>query len=387
MAVLVAACTPTVAPTTTAPAPSTSVASTATTPPQPELVTGIGVGDGTIRVAAFLPLSGSLSTFGSQMLDGQRAYWAYVNDDLGGVGGEFRVVLDEVDTGYDPAVARDELLALSPEILGVVGNLGSPVTEAMLAVEAELPIMVGSEAAIWGQRPNAVFDLTVPTYRDQVSALVRWWDSRDGDAVGFVAPAGVYGDDCLAGMPGPPPAVVRYPPGTTDFGPVVEELGGLDAVLACVAPADLVRLVATFDLAGERPAILTVAAAYDRAAFAAQGELPGDLWVAGAPPPYESDEPGMRLFREVTAGLDEVTGWTFRGYMQAATLHALLEQALDDGVLTRSGVLAARSRLGEADFGFGREPSRYAGTLPVVEVVIAVPDPEARFGLRETPRP
>ncbi len=381
-----AACTPSSSSTTTSgSAPvATTAASDTTTSTEPALVTGVGVEGDTIRLAAFYPTSGALADLGTDMLDGQRAYWAYVNDDLGGVGGRFQVVLDEVDTKYDPDVAKSELTARESAVFGVSGSLGSPVTETLLS--ADVPVMVGSAVAVWGTDPDAVFDLTVPTFRDQVAALVNWWEGSSDGGVGFVAPAGVYGDDCLAGMPTPPETVVRFPPGTTDFGNAVGELSGVGAVVTCVAPADLVRLVATFDLAGERPAILATSAAFDAAAWAVQESVPERLWVAGAPPEFEADTPGMTLFREVTEGL-EATPWTFAGYTQAATFHLLLEQAFDDGDLTRSGVLAARSHLGDVDFGFGRAPSRFEGTLPVVEVVIGVPDPETRFGLRETATP
>lgn len=380
--VLVAtACTPSTNPSTTVSTVATSGATT-TEPPsttEPAFVAGVGVEGDTVRLAGFYPTSGALAALGAAMLDGQRAYWAYVNEDLGGVGGRFQVALDEVDTGYDPEVARSELEARSADLLGVSGSVGSPVTAALLPVD--VPVMVGSAAAMWGTEPDAVFDLTVPTFRDQVAALVGQWQEDNEGGVGFVAPAGVYGDDCLAGMPVPPVAVVRYPPGTTDFADEVGDLSDVAAVVACVAPADLVRLVATFDLTGERPAILATSAAFDAAAWALQDDVPDRLWVAGMPPEFEADAPGMTLFRAVTDGID-VNQWTFAGYTQAATFHLLLEQAFDDRNLTRAGVLAARSHLGEVDFGFGRAPSRFEGTLPVVEVVIGVPDPETRFGLR-----
>ena len=76
--------------------------------------------------------------------------------------------------------------------------------------------------------------------------------------------------------------------------------------------------------------------------------------------------------------------WVFLGYTQAATFHLILEEALAGGDLTRDGLLAARDRLGEVDFGFGAGPARYdENRVPVVADVISVPvsAAEALFGM------
>lgn len=392
-AVLVAACT-SGGTATTIPAPSTtatSAASTSSTTTLPPLETGVGVEEDTIHLAAFLPLSGSLSGIGASVLDGQRAYWRYVNEDLGGVGGEFRVELQEVDTAYDPVTATSEWTTRSGWILGISSVLGSPVTQALLDADSTAPIMVGSQASTWARYSNAVFDLAVPTYRDQVSMLWGQAVEAAGEPgeVGFVAPVGVYGDDCLAGTGSIPQIISRYPAGTTDFEEVVASLEGAKTFVACVTSADLVRIIATAQLLGFDVPFFATALSYEPSVLDALETVPGNLFVAGAPPPYEADVPGMTLFRTITGGLDDVNTWTFLGYTQAATFHLLLEQAISDGALTRAGVLLARSHLGGVDFGFGWGTARYDsdGVLPIVPVTVGVPDPDARFGLRPTPKP
>ncbi|GBD85303.1 hypothetical protein BMS3Abin02_01707 [bacterium BMS3Abin02] len=382
--VIAAACSPTEV--TTTATSSTLRPSATTTTTVPTLQTGVGVGDGTIHLAAFLPLSGSLAGIGQSILEGHRAYWRYVNDDLGGVAGRFTVALDEVDTAYDPAPATAELAAREDSILGISAMLGSPVTRALLDANSTMPIMVGSQAVPWAKHGNAVYNLAVPTYRDQVTVL---WDlaidaAGDASDVGFVAAAGLYGDDCLAGTVTQPKIISRYPAGTTDFEGVVRDVDRAKVLVACVTSAELVRIIATGNLLGFTPPIYATGPSYDRAVLDALEAVPEDLWVAGGPPAYEDDTPGMQLFRTVTDGLDDINTWTFVGYAQAATFHLLLEQAIDDGTLTRSGVLAARGRVGDVDFGYGWGPAGFDddGILPHVPVTVSVPDPDAAFGLR-----
>jgi len=384
MAIVAAACSPTEV-TTTATSPTLPPLATTTTT-APALQTGVGVGDRTIRLAAFLPLSGSLAGIGRSILEGHRAYWRYVNDDLGGVAGRFTVALDEVDTAYDPTPAAAELAAREDSILGISAMLGSPVTRALLDTDETMPIMVGSQAVLWAKHDNAVYNLAVPTYRDQVSVL---WDlavdtAGDPSDVGFVAAAGLYGEDCLAGTGTRPQIISRYPAGTTDFEGVIKDLDGAKALVACVTSAELVRIIATGNLLGFTPAIYATGLSFDPTVLDALEAVPEDLWVAGAPPAYEDDTPGMKLFRSVTDGLDDVNAWTFLGYTQAATFHLLLEQAVDDGTLTRPGVLAARGHVGEVDFGYGWGPAGFHddGILPEVPVTVSVPDADATFGLR-----
>jgi hypothetical protein len=377
IALIVAACTG--SPSTTSTTASTLPASTTTT--EPPLETGSGVVDTTIHLGAFLPLSGPLQAIGESVLAGHMAYWNYVNDDLGGVAGQFSVAVEQVDTAYDPDTARGALDAHQDDLLAISSSLGTPVTEALLDAGSPMPIMAGSQLWSWSTRSDTVvFDLAISTYRAQIENIST---QITGSTIGFVAPDGEYGDDCLAGAAVPPDIVDRYQAGTTDFEATVNILQGVDVLVACVTSTDLGRIIATWDLLGNRPPIYATSPSFDPSLFGVLDSVPEDLFVAGAPPPYESDEPGMTLFRSVM-GDATVDVWTFLGYTQAATMHLLLEQAIAGHDLTFSGVLGARPELGDVDFGFGWGAARFEKALPVVPVTIQIPDADALFGLRPT---
>ncbi len=378
IALIITACTGSPSPSTTTTTGSTLPASTTTT--EPPLETGPGVVGTTVHIGAFLPLSGPLESIGESVLAGHMAYWDYVNDDLGGVAGQFTVAVEPIDTAYDPDVAAEEFDSHRNDLLAISSSLGSPVTAVLLDAGSAMPIMVGSEASMWADRNNAVFDLAIPTYRAQIQTIAA---RITGSSIGFIAPNGEYGDDCLAGADAAPAVVERYTPGTTDFEAAVNLLQGVDVLVACVTSTDLGRIIATWDLLGNRPPIYATSPSFDPSLFGVLESVPEGLFVAGAPPPYESDEPGMTLFRSVM-GDATVDVWTFLGYTQAATAHLLLEQAIGDHALTWGGVLAARSELGDVDFGFGWGPSQFEGTRPVVPVTIQIPDADALFGLQPT---
>jgi hypothetical protein len=325
-----------------------------------------------------LPLSGPLKAIGESVLAGHEAYWDYVNADLGGVAGEFTVNVEPVDTTYDSGAAAAALAEHDQDILAVSSSLGTDVTSAMLAMNV-MPIMAGSQVWTFGTtNDNVLYDLATPTYRAQVENITA---QIEDSTIGFAAVEGQYGDDCLAGAVVPPDIVQRYPAGTTDFELVVNILQGVDVLVACVSSTDLGRIIATWDLLGDRPPVYATSASFDPSLFTVLGSVPDDLFVAGAPPPLESDEPGMTLFRTVM-GDQTVDAWTFLGYTQAATVHLLLEQAIRDHHLTRNGMLAARTSLGDVDFGFGWGTAHFEGVLPVVPVTMQTPDAEAAFGLQ-----
>ncbi len=410
---VVAACTTEAEETTTtsSTAPPTTTTST-TTPP---ILTGVGITDDTITLAALLPLSGTLQSFGRSMLEGHEVYWAYVNEVLGGVGGVYPVRVVPLDTAYDEDTAGTLWAANQDDTLAVSSTLGSPITDAVLGEIGDRSILVaaGSQAASWSSSPQVVLNLAIPTFRDQIAGAVVAGGAEDpvvaaDPPLGLMFQEGVYGGDCAAGFR---QATERYPPGETvtaghpttatefagDLGLMQE--AGVETLFVCSSSQALLRIVATLDLLGYRPTLVATSQSYDASLPAALGdeggepaglELLADVYLVGSWPAFEGETPGMKLLKDNLARYDTrlpgqvVDPWFFLGYTQAATFHLVLEEALTEGDLTRDGVWAARDRLGDVDFGFGSGPTRYdADRIPVVNDVFSVPvsADEAQFGM------
>ena len=412
--VLVACTTKTEATTTTS---TTARATTTTT--VPSILTGEGVDDGVITLAALLPLSGTLEAFGRSVLEGHAVYWNYVNEVLGGVGGSYAVRFAPLDTAYDEETARSLWAASEDDTLAISSVLGSPITDALLAEIGDRRILVaaGSQAASWSTSPNVVLNLAIPTYRDQVAGAVLAGGAEEPvvpaiPPVGLLYQEGVFGDDCLAGFE---QATSRYQSGeavsvghpatASEF---VDDLtlvqrAGVETLLVCSSPQALLGIIATLDLLGFSPTVVATSQSYDASLPAALGgeggesvglELLSNVYLVGSWPAFEGDTPGMKLLRDNLAHYDSrlpeliVDPWLFLGYTQAATFHLILEEALAGGDLTRAGVWAARDRVGEVDFGFGAGPARYDDDrIPIVADVFSVPTSavESLFGMTPIP--
>jgi ABC-type branched-subunit amino acid transport system substrate-binding protein len=413
LVLLLAACTSKAEDTTT-----TSVAAPATTTSTaPAVLTGAGVVDETITVAAFLPLSGTLEGFGQSTLEGHEAYWAYVNDVLGGVGGTYAVRVTPLDTAYDEEIARSLWAVNEAQTLAISSVLGSPITSALLAGTGSERILIaaGSQASSWSAAPNVLLNLALPTYRDQVAGAIVAGRAEEPvltaePPLGLVYQEGAYfGEDCLAGFEQATErdasgvaVSVGHAASSTEFTEPLAamEEAGVKTLFVCSTPAAVLQMVATFELGDYRPTLILPAQSYDASLPAAVG-VDGDetaglealdrVFIIGSLPPFESEAPGMKLLRDNLARFDSripdraiVNPWFFLGYAQAATFHLILEEALDQGDLTREGIWAARDRLGDVDFGFGAGPSRYDDDrIPVVADVVSVPalSTESLFGM------
>lgn len=410
---LLTACTNKAEETTTTPA----AAPATTTSTEAPVRTGAGVVDGTITVGAFLPLSGTLETFGRSALEGHEVYWAYVNDVLGGVGGAFTVRVTPFDTAYDEETARSLWTANRSQTLAISSVVGSPIAGALVDETGSEQILIaaGSQASSWAAAPNVLLNLAMPTYRDQIAGAIVAGRTEEpvvtaAPPLGLVYQEGVYfGGDCLAGFDqatdrdaAGAAMSVGHAAAATEFTEPLSEMeqAGVETLFVCSSPEAVLQMMATLDLLEYRPTVVVASQSYDATLpgvlGADGGEAAGlalldEFFIVGSLPPFESDEPGMKLLRDNLARFDSrlpdrtvVNPWFFLGYTQAATFHLILEEALSAGDLTREGVWAARDRLGDVDFGFGAGPARFdGGRVPVVADVISVPalSSDSLFGM------
>ncbi len=91
-----------------------------------EVLTDFGVSDTEIKLGQSIALSGPAASYGTAIVPTIEAYFAYVNDELGGVCGRDIVHVAE-DDKYSPADAREvaQKLVDQDEIAAFIGNLGT----------------------------------------------------------------------------------------------------------------------------------------------------------------------------------------------------------------------------------------------------------------------
>ncbi len=403
-AVVVVSCTPTSETSTTSAASTTTTVVTSTT--EPPIRTGIGVENGVIRVGVMIPRSGPVAAFGESVLIGQTAFWTYVNETLGGVGGEFEVEVTVFDHRYDTDEAMSGFNDLSEQVVGFAGALGSPIDEVMAPLLAEngMLMMAGSLSSEWIGNSALVQNLMLPTYRDQVASALAW--AADANLAGETAilyQEGSYGDDCVRGYDAAVSDLglanagrVAHALAATDFGDVVEQLRAAepDLVVVCTTADALVRIIATADSLGFRPTWLVAAQSFDAGVAAALGgdegveagiARLGRVSVIGAGP--ADGAPAASLMRSVFDGIEETDWYTLFGYSQAATFHLILEEAYEASDLTRAGLRAAVARLDGIDLGLDGPLSSLVGPAPVDAAAVGRIDPDsitAPFGIPAT---
>ena len=338
---------------------------------EPEAVPGF---DGTtIKLGVITPTSGTVALIGNPLTAGNKAYFDYVNEELGGIAGKYKVELDIRDSGYDPTKAGQEYAASKDGVVMYAQLLGTPIVNALLE-QLDTDGLVAAPASLdsfWVREPN-LLPVGGP-YQIQAMNALNWYLEQEGNADKVVCslasddPYGDAGEEGLdfaaeqldvkiavkAKFPAPP-----APQTPETFTAPISQLQG--------AKCDMVFLVATPTSTG---AALGVAAGSD---FAPQwiGQSPSWIGVLGASPlaPYlqahflvASEGPnygdtsikGMAELIRIkdTYAPDQQPDVYFNfGYVQAKAVTALLEKAVEMGDLSHDGILKALENLGTVTF-------------------------------------
>jgi ABC-type branched-subunit amino acid transport system substrate-binding protein len=145
---------------------------------------GPGFDGSTIRLGALTPTSGLVAIIGDPLTAGNQAYIDYVNEELGGIAGQYQMELVIEDTAYDPSVAGDRYAAIRDDVVAFVQILGTPVVNALLADMIDDDV-VGSPASLdsaWVREPN-LLAIGGP-YQIQAINGIDWWFREGPNAPG-----------------------------------------------------------------------------------------------------------------------------------------------------------------------------------------------------------
>src|ERR1051325_489749 len=86
----------------------------------------------TIRLGVITPTSGPVAVIGNPLTAGNKAYFDYVNTELHGIGGKYKVELDIQDSGYDPTKAGQAYAAIKGNVVMLAQLLGTPIVNSVL---------------------------------------------------------------------------------------------------------------------------------------------------------------------------------------------------------------------------------------------------------------
>jgi ABC-type branched-subunit amino acid transport system substrate-binding protein len=342
---------------------------------------GVDLEAGTITVGLLSDLSGVFSALVQVIVTGHEAYWENVNAN-GGVGG-LQVVLNAVDTVYDPATHVQRYEELKDEVVAFGHSTGSPHTVAIndqLQADGILAIPLTWYSGWTDPAINAnLLHHGVP-YCIEAMNLIGYIQEQNPD-VATVAIASNPGDYGLDSAEGAKIAaeeagleVVYDGAGlvnAADEATLTEVANGIansgaDIAFVTTSPGAFGSIFGQALAAGYQGIWSGANPSFNPALVAPDSQIAEPLAASSYWSAYTSvwtsDTPGVTEARELVGDrLPQPTSAVFEGFVEAQIMHSALQAAYDAGDLTQAGVLNAAKSLDNVDFN-GLAPSEtYVG--------------------------
>ncbi|NND13798.1 MAG: ABC transporter substrate-binding protein [Acidimicrobiia bacterium] len=378
--------------TSTTEAPTTTSAPETDPDPDPdpdamEMLSDVGFDPetGTIKLGVLAATTGPIAGIGQSLLAGHQAYWGAVNAQ-GGVGGTYPVELIIRDNAYNPETNVVVYNEIKDEVLAFSSTIGTPTTATIYedAAGEDLLVAAGSLASQWALTNNVVLNLASNTYFAQFANAPYWAMEiadppviTDASVVGIVYQADDYGQDCKDGYDFAQENLgfnaayeATYAATDTDYSAQVggAQAAGVDVLFLCTLPTALATMAGTALAIQYSPVLFGSSPSYINVLLGALGGEGGaeagaaafnsfPFYNLGTSPTWESDLPGMQQMRAITEAAavptEAITAFYYFGFTQAQTFEQILLAAIENGDLTRKGLVSAVDLVQDVDFGLG----------------------------------
>ena len=349
---------------------------------------GIDTTAKTIHITSITALSGPASALGIPALAGAKTALKAINA-AGGVDG-YKIKMSVKDTGYVP---QNHVQAYKATVgdSAMIQSFGSPTTKAIQPLFDREGIVVQplSWDSVWSKDPNLA-PVGVPYATDVKNGLdYLSKEKKLGTKVGIVYQDDEYGADGLRGYKEAVKAgglddVAQAPfkVGDTDFTAQVQKLKskGAQIVVVTALPSASAPIVGTAASLGYNPTYLFQGPAWLEQIFTKDGTKGGkptpvagalakQTYVLAFAAPWGSDVPGMAqmLADQKQYAPKQIPSEYFTfGYAQGKIIGAILKKAVENGDLSRAGILKAKESLGSVDLGgLAPSPDYTSGGSPV----------------------
>ena len=343
---------------------------------------------------------GPFAALAVPITEGQVAFWERVNESEG-IGGLYDVNVERYtrDNEYNPEVHVARFREIEPDILALAQTLGTPTTLAAVELYKDAEIL-GAPASWWsGWAFEDVILESGYNYCIESMNGLDWASEEYGEleTVMAVHYPGDYGDDSAAGVRLWAEAngvefqerhnVQTLPnaqAGNQDA--VVSAILQVrpDAVVIATGPAEMAEIVGKAAAQGFEGRFIGSVPTYNPAVLqSAAGPAINSLYTFVAPwGPWGSASAAHDAMQEARDGEPPANdGFTF-GWIWSYPIKAVLEQAVENGDLTRAGVLAAVEDV-TVDYEGALPERSYSGDpneTVVRESLIARPDEDAPLG-------
>ena len=356
----------------------------------------------TIKVGVLTPLTGGVAVIGEPLTAGNEVYFEAVNK-KGGIGGKYKVELEQADTQYKPDKTVQQYNRLKGEVVAFTQVLGTAPTLALLPQLGKDKMLAAPASldAFWVREPN-LLPVGGPYQIQAINALDYYVKKGDGPGkkVCTMIQDDAYGE---AGQQGVEFAAEKlgievtdtqkFSVGAKDVAGQISRLRGskCDAVFLVATPTDAGTIWGTAAQMKFAPRWMAQSPAWidELGKSPLAPYLKQTTWVIAEGTEWGDDSvPGMA---EMVKNVEELRpkqepDYYFAfGYNQARAMTAVLEKAVKDGDLSREGILKASNELGTVSFDGLTDDYEYGSSAeerdPPRKSTIFEVAPDKPFGL------
>ncbi|MPZ84226.1 MAG: ABC transporter substrate-binding protein [Actinophytocola sp.] len=356
----------------------------------------------TIKLGVLTPLSGTVAVIGQPLTSGNEVWFDALNA-KGGIGGKYKVELVQEDTQYKSDVAVQQYNKIKGDVVAFTQILGTAPTLAVLPQLRTDKILAAPASldALWVREGN-LLPVGGPYQVQAINAmdyyLTKGGGSKDSTICTMIqddvyGEAGQQGIDFAAEKYGFTVAnTQKFKVGTENYAGQIGALAGAqcEMVFLVATPSDAAKIWGTAAQAryapqwiGQSPSYTGALAQSPVAPYMQQQVLiaaEGTEWGDESVPGMKQMVADMEKYAP-----DEKPDYYFAfGYNQGRAMTAVLEKAVENGDLSRDGVLAAFTQIGTVSFEGLSGDYEYgpaADRNPPRATTIFKVDPAKPFGL------
>jgi ABC-type branched-subunit amino acid transport system substrate-binding protein len=348
--------------------------------------TGTGVEGNTITLGVLTDLTGVFAALGKDITNANTLFWKDQK-----VCDTYDVKLDVKDTGYVPQQGVQLYSGMKDNVLAMQQTIGSPINAALAEQYASDQIvnLPSAWSASLTQIPGT--GVVGATYQVEIANgydhLFEEGLLKEGDTVGHIYFEGEYGANGLEGSK----AVAKerdlklieakIKPTDQDMTAQITQFkaAGVKAIVLTVAPGQTASAAGVAQAQGLDVPILGNNPVFAPGLLAgpAAAKLKEDLYVASPISSFDRHPELLEEYKAAYAGGTPSLGVVF-GFGMGEVMKSILDQACEDGDLTREGVLSTFNDLEEVNtadlvvpidgFELGKSPSKQSFILRPADV-------------------
>ncbi|PXY38439.1 ABC transporter substrate-binding protein [Prauserella flavalba] len=367
-----------------------------------EPASGVGFDGTTIKLGVLSPLSGPIAVIGQPLTEGNKVWFDALNA-KGGVAGKYKVELVQEDTQYKPDVTVQQYNKVKGEVVAFTQVLGTAPTLAVLPLlDSDNMLAAPASLDAFWVREQHLLPVGAPYQIQAINSMQHYLTEGGGNRQSRICTMvqdDVYGEAGQQGVDFAAEQLGFTVANTQKFKVGTENYAGQIGALAA-ARCEMVFLTATPTDAGKIWG--TAAQARFAPKWYAQSPSFVNALAKSAVAPYlrqyvtiaaegtewgDTSVPGMKQMIddvEKYAPQQQPDYYFAFGYNQARAMTAVLEKAVENGDLSRDGVMKASEQIGTlsfqgltGDYTYGpaakRNPPRSTTLFSV--------DPDKPFGL------